>query len=157
MQLPLALRPKGTARGTLALPIPRLVVTASGASICEASNKPWISLSRILAQDVSRTSAISSPSRSANPHSTAAIGMAASIRGIKPIFMLFIPAASFQHSLRHHDGAGDFNQPALLVHRRLAHQDIGLLLVEGFCRHQYSLGALDHLAVRQSGLCLAKF
>src|SRR5690348_13562533 len=132
MQLPLALRPKGTASPTPALPIPRLVATARGASIWEASNNPCTSLSRILAQEVSRTSAISSPSRSAKPHSTAAIGMAASIRGIKPTFKLFIGcysflAASFEHPLRGHNGAGDFDKPAFLIHCSLAHHSIGLL------------------------------
>src|SRR5689334_16662587 len=128
MQLPLALRPKGTASGTLAFPIPRLVVTARGASICEASNRPWISLSRILAQEASRTSSICRPSRSAKPHSRAAMGMAASIKGMNPTRILLVMAASFEHALRHHDGPGDLDQPPLLVHGRLAHQDIGLLL-----------------------------
>ena len=41
--------------------------------------------------------------------------------------LLFILAASLEHSLRRHNGMGDFDQSALLIHRRLAHQDIGLL------------------------------
>src|SRR5262245_27883495 len=131
MQLPLAFRPKGTASATLALPIPRPVATANGASMCEASNSPCTSLSRIFAQEVSRTSVISRPSRSAKPHSSAAIGMAASIRGIKPILKLFILTASFEHPFRRHNGASYLGQSALLVHRRLAHQHIGFLFAKG--------------------------
>src|SRR6188768_1301013 len=136
MQLPFAFNAKGTVSGTLALRMPRLVATAKGASMCEASNMSCTSLSRILAQEVSRISTMLRPSCPAKPHSTAAMGIAASIRGMNPTRRFFIAGSSFQNSLCHHDGTRHLDKAALLVHRGATHQRIGLRLAQGLGRHQ---------------------
>src|SRR5688572_2355060 len=150
MQLPLAFSPKGTAKGALTWPRPRLVAMASGASIWAPSKISAASLSRILAQDTSRTSSIFNPSRSAKSHSTAAMAMAASTRGMNPIRIVFILCASF--SFRPDDVGGNLADASLPIHGGRAQQRIGLRLADRLRCHQDALGAVYDLAIRQRQL-----
>src|ERR1051326_7639573 len=156
MQLPPELTAKGTAKDILEWPSPKLVATASGASIWAASNMSRISLSRILAQETSRISSSFSPSAAAKPHSSAAITTDASIRGINPMRSFFM-ASSFQKVRSGDDRLRHLAQAFLGVHLGLADQAIGVLFAEALARHQDSLGALDQLAVGQRQLGLAQF
>ncbi len=88
MALPFTPSPNGATIGTLTWPSPKLEATATGAIRWAASNTPMLSLSRMLDQDTSRTSSMSSPSCAAKPLSAATMRAAASASGMNPILSL---------------------------------------------------------------------
>src|SRR5690606_7639657 len=120
-----------------------------------ASSTPNASLSRIAAQDASRTRLSRMPSSCAKPISCATAGMAQSTRGVKP--KLIVTGSDIASDLQFEggdDALGDVRQFAVPVHGRTAKKVVGAFLVQPLLLHQKSLRPLHHLPVGELRLCL---